>query len=95
MMAEADLLDPQSVLEEIFPAIAYFQDTWGSNIERARLAGFGPREREFRDALEPELKFPVASLADAESVRQFNSPATDMLNQNLDALVGWMMNAAT
>ena len=31
MLAEADILEPQAVLEEIFPAIAYYQDTWGGN----------------------------------------------------------------
>ena len=29
MPAEAAVLDPQAVLDEIFPAIAYYQDTWG------------------------------------------------------------------
>ena len=95
MMAEADVIDPQAVLEEIFPPSAYYQDTWGGNIDRARLAGFGSREREFREALEPELRFPVGSLADSEGARELNSPASDMIHQNLDALVGWMMNGGT
>ena len=63
-----------------------------AHIDRARLAGFGSREREFREALEPELGFPVGSLADSEGARELNSPAGDMIHQNLDALVGWMMN---
>ncbi len=67
MLAEADILDPTTILEEIFPAIAYYQDTWGGTIDRARLAGFGSRERDLREALEQELKFPVASLGDSES----------------------------
>jgi type IV pilus assembly protein PilM len=95
MMAEANALDPQAVLEEIFPAVAYFQDTWGSNVDRAHLAGFGSRERDFREAFEQELRLPVSSLADAEGARGLVSPATDMLHQNLDALVGWMMNGGS
>jgi type IV pilus assembly protein PilM len=92
MLAGAEMIAPQAVLEEIFPAIAYYQDTWGGTIDRARLAGFGLREREFREMLEPELRFPVASVADSEGARGLNSPASDMIGQNLDALVGWAMN---
>jgi type IV pilus assembly protein PilM len=92
MLAEADILEPQSVLEEIFPAMAYFQDTWGGTIDRVRLSGFGSRQREFREALETELRVPVASLAESESARTLTSPTTDMIHQNLDALVGWSLN---
>ena len=92
MPAEADVLETHTVLEEIFPALAYYQDTWGATIDRARLAGFGPREPEFREALETELRLPVAPLADSEGARGLNSQANDMLHQNLDALVGWVLN---
>jgi type IV pilus assembly protein PilM len=92
MLAEADILEPQAVLEEIFPAIAYYQDTWGGTLDRVRVSGFGSREREFREALETELRLPVASLADSEHARTLNSPAGDMMHQNLDALVGWSLN---
>jgi type IV pilus assembly protein PilM len=92
MFAEADILETKTVLEEVFPALAYYQDTWGGTVDRARLSGFGARAAEFRDALELELKLPVSSLADSEIARGLSSPATDMIHQNLDALVGWMMN---
>ena len=92
MLAEADILEPQSVLEEVFPAIAYYQDTWGGSIDRVRLAGFGDRHNEFASALESELRLPVASLAQAGSAHGLNSTASDMIHQNLDALVGWMLN---
>jgi type IV pilus assembly protein PilM len=92
MLAEADTLETQAVLEEVFPAIAYYQDTWGGAIDRARLAGFGARASEFREALESELRLPVALLADSESARGLDSPANDLIDQNLDALVGWMLN---
>ena len=48
--------------------------------------------REFRQILEEELKFGVNPLGDSEAARTLNSPASDMVHQNLDALVGWMMN---
>ena len=92
MTTDASLLDPQAMLEEIFPALVYFQDTWGSSLTRARLSGFGTRERVFRDALEKELGIAVGPLADSEAARSLESPANDMMYQNLDALVGWMMN---
>jgi len=92
MLAEADILEPQSVLEEVFPAIAYYQDTWGGSIDRVRLAGFSGRHREFAGELESELRVPVASLAQAGSAHGLNSTAGEMVGQNLDALVGWMLN---
>ena len=61
-------------------------------LTRARLAGFGARERVFRDALERELGIAVGPLADSEAARSLESPANVMMYQNLDALVGWMMN---
>ncbi|MGD0965634.1 MAG: hypothetical protein ABSA57_17220 [Candidatus Acidiferrales bacterium] len=92
MLADADMLDPAIILEEIFPAVAYYQDTWGGVIDRGRVSGFGSRERKLRESLEQELKFPVTSLGDSEGARTLDSPASDMIHQNLDALVGWMMN---
>lgn len=92
MLAESDLLDSATILQEIYPAVAYYQDTWGATIDRARLAGFGPRERELRQILEQELKFTVNSLGDSEAARALVPPASDMVHQNLDALVGWMAN---
>ena len=93
--AGAPALEPQAVLDEIFPAIAYHQDTWGRTIERARIAGFGVREEVFRRALSEELKCPVGSLADAEGARALDARAKDLMRQDLDALVGWMRNKAS
>jgi type IV pilus assembly protein PilM len=92
MATEADVLETQSVLDEIIPAIAYYQDTWGSAIDRVRLAGFGSKERALLDTVEEELKVSAAPLTAAEQCRNLPSPATDMLYQNLDALVGWTVN---
>jgi type IV pilus assembly protein PilM len=95
MPAEATILDPQAMLDEIFPALAYYQDTWGGSVDRARLSGLGAREGVFRTALAEELRVSVVPLADAEDVRALPSNAKDLINQDLDALVGWMMNSGS
>ena len=93
MPAEAPVLQPQAVLDEVFPAVAYYQDTWGNSIDRARLAGFGDREAVFANALSEELKTPVTPLSDAEAVVGLDASARDLVHHGLDALAGWMMNA--
>lgn len=95
MPAEAGLLDPQAMLDEIFPATAYYQDTWGGMIDRVRLSGLGMREEIFRRALTTELKVPIGSLSEAEDARQLEASAKDLLQHNLDALVGWNMNGGS
>jgi type IV pilus assembly protein PilM len=92
MAAEAELLDPQAMLDEIFPALAYYQDSWSAVVDRARLSGFGPREAVFASALTKELDVAVAHTADTERARELDTPARNLIHQDLDALVGWMMN---
>jgi type IV pilus assembly protein PilM len=87
-------LPPHAMLDEIFPAIAYYQDTWGGSVDRARLAGFGSRDEVFRGALADELRVPVAPLTDAADSFRLGSGARDLILQDLDALVGWTLNAA-
>lgn len=93
MPAEAKLLQPQAVLDEVFPAVAYYQDTWGSSIDRTRMAGFGDREPVFANALSEELKILVAPLSDVEATVGLDASAKDLMHHGLDALAGWMMNA--
>ena len=95
MPAEASLLDPQAVLDEIFPATAYYQDTWGGMIDRVRFSGLGMREEIFRRALTAELKVSIGSLSETEDARQLEAGAKDLLQHNLDALVGWNMNGGS
>ena len=85
---------PLAMLDEIFPAIAYYQDTWGESVDRGRLAGFGSREELFRAALADELRVPVAPVAVALELFHFGSGARDLIVQDLDALVGWTLNEA-
>jgi type IV pilus assembly protein PilM len=93
MSSDAGALDVQAMLDEVFPAVAYYQDTWGSSPDRVRISGFGAREEVFRRALSGELKCPVGALADSESALLLGSSAKDLLQHDLDALVGWMLNA--
>jgi type IV pilus assembly protein PilM len=95
MPNEAGSLDPQAMLDEIFPAIAYYQDTWGGAPDRASIAGFGAREAVFGRALSAELKSPIRTLAESESALGLDSGAKDLLHQDLDALVGWMLNGGS
>jgi type IV pilus assembly protein PilM len=92
MAAGSATLDPQSMLDEIFPAIAYFQDTWNGTIDRARVAGLGVREQIFQRALTEELKCSVGLLSESEDARVLDSKAKDLMTQNLDGLVGWTLN---
>ncbi|MGA8406566.1 MAG: hypothetical protein WB680_05255 [Candidatus Acidiferrales bacterium] len=95
MAGEAPLLDPQAMLDEVYPGIAYYQDTWGSTLDRACLTGFGARAEIFRRALSAELKCPIGALAETESALRLESGAKDLMYQDLDALAGWMLNGGS
>lgn len=95
MAGEASLLDPQAMLDEVYPAIAYYQDTWGSSPDRASVTGFGARAEVFRRALSAELKCPIGALAETESALRLDSGAKDLMYQDLDALAGWMLNGGS
>jgi type IV pilus assembly protein PilM len=92
MASDPSALDVQAMLDEIFPAVAFYQDTWGDSPDRARITGFGAREEVFRRALSGELKCPVGALADSENALLLESSAKDLLQHDLDGLVGWMLN---
>ena len=91
--ADAAALEPQAMLDEVFPAVAYYQDSWGSTVDRAHLSGFGARESVFSQALSEELKITAGSIADAQSLRSLDQAGKDLIPHGLDALAGWMMNA--
>lgn len=86
-------LEPKAMLDEIFPAIAYYQDTWGGMVDRASLSGFGERQDVFRRALADELGFTAASLSDGADGGHVLPAARGLIRENMDALAGWMMNA--
>lgn len=87
-------LAAHAMLDEIFPAIAYYQDTWGESVDRARVAGSGVRDEAFRIALADELRVPVEALAGSLTAGRVGSGARELIEQDLDALVGWTMNDA-
>jgi len=92
MPAEADALAPQSLLDEIFPAAAYYHDTWGEPVVQARLAGFGGRYEEFREVVERELGCKAAPLSASAVLEE--RPAGEArlaIDRDFDALVGWML----
>jgi type IV pilus assembly protein PilM len=95
MASGAAALEPQAVLDEIFPALAYFQDTSGGSVDRVRLSGFAAREEIVRAALAAELSCPVSSVASAEGSLHLDSGAKGLIQQNVEPLVGWMMNGGS
>ena len=95
MSSDANGLEPQSVLDEIFPAIAYYQDTWDAMVDRVRLSGFGSREEAFRQALTDELKVSVGPLSASDQALWLASSARDLMSEDLDSVVGWMMNGGS
>lgn len=92
MPAVAAQLEPKWVLEELFPAAAYYQDTWDETIGRGVLAGFQARQDVFQAAVENELKVTVEPLEAGEVVRSLDRSALDLMQVGLDPLVGWMAN---
>lgn len=95
VVATARQFDPQAVLDEMFPAAAYFQDTWAREIDRAYLSGFGETSDLFRDALGQELKISVESIYAAAGARGLDPQGKNLLRQGLDGLAGWAMNVGS
>lgn len=85
-------LEPHAMLEEIFPAVVYYQDTWGESVDRVRLSGPGARNEIFRRALAEELHVPVEALVETSEAGHLSSNVKDLIQQDLDALVGWTLN---
>ena len=83
------------MLDEVFPAIAYYQDNWDGPVDRVRFSGFGTREQFFQTALASELKVAVGSMGEAEAAQGLSEPAQDLIRHGLDALAGWMLNAGS
>lgn len=88
----AALLPPQTLLEEIYPVAAYYQDTWQEGIQSVRVAGLGVRLPEFVPPLENEFHCEVHSLLHtAISEGRVSSDARPLAERELEGLVGWMM----
>jgi type IV pilus assembly protein PilM len=85
--------DPQALLDEIFPAVAFFQDRAQRNVERVRLSGMEAYGSELRRRLESELGCPVGLLGENGPANdQLPEGAADLLSRQLAPLVGWHLN---
>jgi type IV pilus assembly protein PilM len=80
---------PQAIFDEVFPAVAFYQDTWGGKVDQLCVAGFGTGEEEMREALTRELGCPAEALASGSG---FTAEARSLVAQGLEPLVGWQMN---
>jgi len=86
-------LTPEMLLEEIFPVIAYYQDTWHQGIASVRIAGLGARLAEFARPLEQEFHCQVRSLLQsAFSEGRIKDDARQLADRDLEGLVGWMLH---
>jgi type IV pilus assembly protein PilM len=85
--------EAQALLDEIFPAVAFFQDRSQRNVERVRLSGMEQYGSELKRRLETELSCPVGLLGESgpESSR-LPEGAADLLSRQLAPLVGWHLN---
>jgi type IV pilus assembly protein PilM len=90
---EADELEPSALLEEIHPALTFYQDNWKESVQQVRLAGLGARTEEFRRLLEAEMNCSVAALVASGAVEyRLSGDAKTLVDRKMDALVGWMLN---
>ena len=86
-------ITPQTLLEEIYPVAAYYQDTWGEGISSVRLAGLGARTPDFIGPLEGEFRCSVRSLLhSAISDGRLPHSARPLADREADGLIGWMMH---
>lgn len=93
MPAGAGELAPQALLDEIYPATAYFQDNWNENVAMVCLAGLGERFDEFRRAVDAELGVRATQLTPSAALGEpLTGTAKSTVDRQLDALVGWMRN---
>jgi type IV pilus assembly protein PilM len=91
--SDARYVTPLALLDEIYPLVAYYQDSWSEGIAEVRLAGLSERMAEFRTVFERELKCPVHSLlAAAENEGRVGSDEKELVDRGLDALIGWTLN---
>ncbi len=86
-------LSPQTLLDEIYPVAAYYQDSWSEGIQSVRLAGLAERVEEFRRPLEAELRCPVGSLLQSAAAEgRINDDLRPLADRQLDALIGWNLS---
>jgi type IV pilus assembly protein PilM len=93
MSAGAESLPAQALLDEIYPAVAFCQDSWRESVQQVRLAGFAGRFQEFRSVLESDLGCPLTPLASSSALdARLAGAVRPLLDRQLESLVGWMLN---
>ena len=91
--ADAHKVTPQALLDEIYPLVAYYQDSWSEGIAQVRLAGLYDRLGEFQEAFQRELQCPVRSLLDAaRDEGRIRSDEQPLMDRGLESLIGWTLN---
>lgn len=84
-------LAPKTLLDEVFPVAAYYQDTWQEKIQSVVVSGLGARLSEFVSLLEEEFHCPVHSLLQsAIKSGRIPEPARRLADRELEGLLGWM-----
>jgi type IV pilus assembly protein PilM len=91
--SDVEHLTPQTLLDEIYPLAAYYQDSWGEGIRQIHISGLGSRTEDFRGLLGSELNCDVSSLLDAASASgRIRSGEQPLVERGLDAMIGWTLN---
>lgn len=92
MGSDASVLEPKALLDEIFPAVAFYQDTWGASLGRVRLAGLGQRLEVFRQVISGEVGCAVVPFDTGALEPDLPGDVRALMRENLEALVGWTLN---
>ncbi len=88
-----DSISPRDLLAEIYPSIAYFQDTWGQPVGEVCLAGLGASTEEFRAQLESELHCKVMPvIASAALEGRLAGEERVQVDRFMEAAVGWLLH---
>jgi len=93
---DPESITPQGFLDEVYPAVAYFQDTWSTGISEVRLAGLGARADDVRALLETELECRVASVVASSALE--GRPAGEersLIDRRMEAIAGWAVAGAS
>lgn len=85
--------EPQALLDEIFPAVAYFQDRAHRDIDLVRLSGMEGYGADLPRRVQAELNCPVRPLGgEGDGTPRLPGGAEELLSRQLASLVGWQLN---
>jgi type IV pilus assembly protein PilM len=86
-------LTPQMLLDELYPVSAYFKDVSKKEITSVLLCGLAERFPQFAAKLEGEFQCKVETPFEAARSRSsFPPEAKPLVEQELEGMLGWMMN---